>query len=177
MTNADFEKIYDKYRGISIRLANSIVKDLDAAEDVCQEAFTSIYNMGDKLDISNEKKLWGLIKTAVYNEAKDFCKRAYRQHEYNAEEWEYEEQISQENYEIEDALNKIQTEENLSFIFQKLRDVNKMNYDIYVGVTFYGIPPGVAAEQYHITPNNVNNRIMRTRRWLYEEYLKYKDGL
>ena len=60
----------------------------------------------------------------------------------------------------------------LQMVFQKLREKNRTNYEIYVSVTLYDIPSRLVARHYHITENNVNNRIMRTRRWLAREYKK-----
>ena len=54
----------------------------------------------------------------------------------------------------------------LQSIFEKLREKNRTNYEIYVSVTLYDIPTRLVARHYHITENNVNNRVMRTRRWL-----------
>ena len=60
----------------------------------------------------------------------------------------------------------------LQTIFQKLREKNRIDYEIYVSVTLYDIPSRLVAEHYHITENNVNNKVMRTRRWLAREYKK-----
>ena len=60
----------------------------------------------------------------------------------------------------------------LQSIFEKLREKNRTNYEIYVSVTLYDIPTRLVARHYHITENNVNNRVMRTRRWLAREYKK-----
>ena len=59
----------------------------------------------------------------------------------------------------------------LQSIFEKLREKNRTNYEIYVSVTLYDIPTRLVARHYHITENNVNNRVMRTRRWLARELL------
>ena len=54
----------------------------------------------------------------------------------------------------------------------KLRKVNPVNYNILVMVKYFGISPDSVAEEYGITRNNVNNRILRTRKWMKAELEK-----
>lgn len=172
MNDTDFKKLYKKYRGFSLKLAKRLVKDEHAVEDICQEAFISIYDMGEELDLSNERKIYGLVKTVTFNEVKDYYKRAYRRYECAIADIAYDESLKSLSYEIDDLILGIETGNQMKFIFQKLREENEMNYEIYIRVKIYGIPPSSVAKQFHITTNNVNNRIMRTKRWLKEEYLK-----
>lgn len=172
MTNADFMSIYKKYRGFSINLAKKLVNDRQIAEDICQEVFTSIYKMGNDIDLSNERKLYGLVKTITLNEIKDYYKKAYRKYEYSVVDTEVYERMRSLSYEMDDFILGKEAGNKMHFIFQKLRRENETNYEIYVRVKLFGIPPASVAKQFHITTNNVNNRIMRTKRWLKEEYLK-----
>ena len=50
-----------------------------------------------------------------------------------------------------------------------------MNYDILIKVAYFEIPPEVVAEEYEITRNNVNNRILRTRKWMRKELNKLRE--
>lgn len=172
MTNAEFMTFYKKYRGFSINVAKRLVNDRQIAEDISQEVFTNIYKMGEDVDLSNERKLYGLIRTVTFNEIKDYYKKAYRKYEYSVVDTEVYESMKELSYEMEDAIFRKEAGNRMRFIFQKLRRENEMNYEIYIRVKIYGIPPASVAEQFHITTNNVNNRVMRTKRWLKEEYLK-----
>lgn len=172
MNDTDFKIIYKKYRGFSLKLAKKFIQDKYAAEDICQEAFMSIYDMGVELDMSSEGKLYGLIKTVTFNKIKDYYKRAYRRYEHTMSDVKYDESLKNLSYEIDDWILGLEAGNNMRFIFHRLREENEMNYEIYIRVKFYGIPPASVAEQFHITTNNVNNRVMRTRRWLIEEYRK-----
>lgn len=172
MNNTEFMKFYKKYRGYSMRLAKTLIQDEDDVEDICQETFASIYNMGDALDLSNERKIRGLLKTVIFNEAKDYHKKAYRKYECKTADIEYYENLKNLSYEIDNLILGIEAKHKIKFIFQKLREENPMNYEIYVSVKIYGIPPGYVAKKFNITTNNVNNRNLRTKRWLKEEYLK-----
>lgn len=172
MNNTDFMEVYKKYRGFSIKLAKKFVHDEHAAEDICQEAFTNIYNMGEELDLSNERKICGLVKVVTFNEVKDYCKRAYRKYEYNIADIKYDGNLENLSYEIDDHILGIEAGYKMRFIFQKLRNENEVNYEIYVRIKIYNISPGSVAKQFNLTINNVNNRVLRTKRWLKEEYLK-----
>ena len=60
----------------------------------------------------------------------------------------------------------------MNMALEKLRRKNQMNYEIFVKVKYMDIPPEMVAEEYEITKNNVNNRILRTRLWLKKELSK-----
>ena len=79
------------------------------------------------------------------------------------------------SYEIDDMIMGLETHHKMRLIFQELRKKNEMNYEIYIRVKIFNILPGFVAEQFNITVSNVNNRIMRTKRWLKEEYQKTAD--
>ena len=156
MENIDFISIYRKYRSRAVNVANTVLKDKDEAEDVCQETFEILYKLGEKVDFYDEEKLANFISRISYHKAQDHCKRAFRQHEVGSDDIIMIAALEATGY--------------LQTIFQKLREKNRMDYEIYVGVTVYGIPSRLVAEHYHITENNVNNKVMRTRRWLAREY-------
>ena len=61
----------------SVKVAFRIVRDKAIAEDIAQEVFWNLYKMGEKLDMSNEKKVRSLFFTSTVNKAKDYLKSAY----------------------------------------------------------------------------------------------------
>lgn len=172
MNNTDFKKFYEKYRGFSIRLIRRFIENPEDVEDICQEVFANIYNMGEELDMSNERMLCGLVKTVTFNEVKDYRKKAYRKYECNIADVEYDRNLRSLSYEIDDFISGIEAGHRVKFIFQKLRNRNPINYEIYVRVKIYGIPPGSVAKQFNLKTNSVNNRVLRTRLWLIKEYRK-----
>lgn len=173
MNNADFKSIYKKYRGFSIGIARKYGVDADTAEDICQDTFVSIYRLGEELDTSDNLKLCALIRVTTYNKVKDFFKKAYRQHECSME-------INSEYQKSYDDLDELilgkEAHRNMKFLFEKFRKEDEMNYEIYVRVKIYGISPASVAKQFHITVNNVNNRIYRTKNRLYREYLELSEN-
>lgn len=61
MENIDFISIYRKYRSRAVNVANTVLKDKDEAEDVCQETFEILYKLGEKVDFYDEEKLANFI--------------------------------------------------------------------------------------------------------------------
>lgn len=57
----------------------------------------------------------------------------------------------------------IRKEENeyKKYVLDKLRRKNPMNYEILIKIVYFGMSPDSVAEEYGITRNNVNNRILR----------------
>ncbi|MDY4692996.1 MAG: sigma-70 family RNA polymerase sigma factor [Blautia sp.] len=176
MENTDFGQIYAEYRSYSMRIANTILGNEDEAEDVCQDVFEIIYNMGPRVDISNRKKLKSLITTITYHKAMDYCKTGYKKYECaNSDMIEQITDIKEldtQKESVDEEILALETKLNVNCIFQKLRKKNSVNYYIFVYVKIYDIPPRLVADWFHISENNVNNRIMRTRRWLVREYNK-----
>lgn len=175
MNNADFNDIFVKYRRISTGTAYRIVKDRDIAEDISQDVFYTLYKMGTKLDISNEHRVRSLILVATSNKAKDYMKKAYVKREVTALDTIFKEDLKDDGCNVEAAMLTIEENKQQKMVFEKLRQENKMNYDIFKKVKIMGIPPEVVAEEYGITRNNVNNRIYRTRLWLEKEMSKFYE--
>ncbi len=174
MNNTDFGEIYARYRARSKRIAKAILKNDAEAEDVCHDVFMELYNMGDRFDTSNEKKMSAMIITMSEHKALDYCKKGYRKHEYaNSDGIELASEISAEsNSTVNEMMEVLEAQDSVKMVFRKLRRKNKRNYEIYVRVKLCHIPPEVVAQQFHTTVNNVNNIVMRTKRWLLEEYEK-----
>lgn len=170
MDDAEFWEFYARYRGIALRAAKTILKNEAEAEDVCQDIFETLYHM--EQDKVNRQTMGAMIREMSVNRAKDYCKKGYRQHEYASSELlENNEAISGCDN-VEEIIEALSTKDGLHFIFRKFRKKNKRNYEIYVRVKIYHIPSRIVAEQFHTTENNVNNIVLRTKRWLLKEYQK-----
>ena len=61
MENIDFISIYRKYRSCAVNIGRLVLGDEDEAEDVCQDTFETLFNMGKNVDFSNEERLKNLI--------------------------------------------------------------------------------------------------------------------
>ena len=173
--NEDFEDIYLKYRKFSVNVALKIVKNKAVAEDISQDTFCELYRLGENLDTSNEAMLKSLIFTATLNNAKDYFKKAYVQHEQQQEENEREngeEEIGDEKYNPEQRILRMEENEYKNLVLQKLRDKNPENYDILIKTKVMGASADSVAEEYGLTRNSVNNRNLRTKEWLKNELAK-----
>lgn len=174
MENIDFVSIYRKYRFRAFNIGKFILGDEDEAEDVCQDVFETLFRMGRSVDFSDEKKLENLIVRISYHKASDHRKKAFRKYEYANSDaiLEMTDMRVRKGNRVDEIVLNLEAAGYLQSIFEKLREKNRTNYEIYVSVTLYDIPTRLVARHYHITENNVNNRVMRTRRWLAREYKK-----
>ena len=137
--------------------------------------------MGRSVDFSDEKKLENLIVRISYHKASDHRKKAFRKYEYANSDaiLEMTDMRVRKGNRVDEIVLNLEAAGYLQSIFEKLREKNRTNYEIYVSITLYDIPTRlvarhyhIIARHYHITENNVNNRVMRTRRWLAREYKK-----
>lgn len=171
-TNEDFNSVYRDYKKFSMGVAFRIVKDRALAEDISQDVFYNLYKMGSELDVSNEKMLRSFIFNATVNKAKDYIKSAYAKRVQCTLDSDDAKEIADSRFDPEANLLRMEEKEYRELILEKLRRENPMNYDILEKVKILGIPPSVVAEEYGITRNNVNNRILRTKEWLEKEFKK-----
>ena len=146
----DFQKMYMKFIRFSMKTAVQIVKDKEIAEDISNDVFIYLYEMGEKLDFSDENKLRSLIRICVINHARDYLKKAYIK---------YEECVPEENCFLPDQ-RKCNPEETIlemeekgyrKMILNGLYEKNPVNYDILIKVKYLDIPVDVVAEEYGFT--------------------------
>lgn len=171
-SNEDFNKFFQEYMKFSVKVAFRIVRDKAIAEDIVQEVFWNLYKMGEKLDMSNEKKVRSLVFTSTVNKAKDYLKSAYAKRVQCSIDSDDGKEIEDARYSPEAAILRMEEREYQKLVLEKLRRENRMNYEILIKTKYLGIPPDVVAEEYGITRNNVNNRVLRTRQWIDKELKK-----
>lgn len=165
----NFNDIYRKYRGFSINVAHQIIGDEVVAEDISQEVFSHLYEIRETLNFSNEKMIKSLIFTATTNKCKDYFKKSWKKREiYQLDEESYR-AVPDERMDPERILARKEEMRYRKLALEKLRRENPMNYDILVKVKYFEIPPEFVAEEYDITRNNVNNRVLRTKKWMKKE--------
>lgn len=170
MNSEEFRDFYGNYYEFSTRIAAGIVKSRATAEDISQEVFCYFYKIMERLDSENEKKLHALVVMETTNKARDYLRRAHVKREVTSLD-EIEEGVGEKRAESAEALLLgIEQREYVRMVLEKLRSKNPMNYEIFMKITFMGETPEMVAEEFGITRNNVNNRILRTRLWLKEEF-------
>lgn len=169
MSNEEFMLLYEKYHKFSASIIYRIVKDKAETDDLCNDVFYSIYKLGDKLDIKNEEKLRAFIAVTSKNRALDYLKKAYVMYEQCTVDDDHWEEIPDKGCSPEEQILRIEKSMYQKMVLARLREKNKLNYDIIIKVKYMGISPDDVAEEYGITRNNVNNRILRAKHWLIEE--------
>lgn len=174
MNNENFRKIYEKYREFSVRTACKIVGDRNVAEDICQEVFVHLYEIGDTLDISSDRMIKALIFTATTNKSKDYLKKPWKKREDLFSGGENCEVAADEKTDPERTVLLREETEFRKRLLERLRREQPMNYDILIKTKYFEIPPDSVAEEYGITRNNVNNRVLRTKGWIRKELEKYR---
>lgn len=169
MRNEDFKSFYKKYYRFSVKIAHRIVKDLSTAEDIAQEMFYSLYRELERVETEDEKKLCALVRVATINKARDYLKSAYVSKVVAAEDNEELEVPASVDNSTEAAVLCMEENQYAKLVLQRLREENRTSYDILMKVKYLDIPPDTVAKEYGITVNNVNNRIMRAKRWIEKE--------
>ncbi len=169
ISNEDFGIFYAKYYRISFRIAYAMVKDYSAAEDICQEVFSKLYENPEKIDLSNERKLYGFVKTVTVNQTRDYYRKAHVKREFAASDEMARTNVEDRKNSVENLILCMEENEYMKLILEKLRRKNAMNYEILWKVKYLDIPPDVVAKEFGITRNSVNNRILRTKRWIEAE--------
>lgn len=175
MNNEDFGKFYVKYYKISFEAAYRMVKNRGLAEDLCQEVFARFYEHMEEIDTENERKLESFVRTVTINHTKDYFKKAHVKREIAVPEKTPCGRGKVPENSVEAAILSMEENEYMKLILQRLRDINPMNYEILIKVKYLDIPPSEVAKEFGITRNNVNNRILRTKRWMEAELSRMYD--
>lgn len=176
MNNEEFKVFYEKYHKFSAGKILKIVKNRTVAEEICNEAFYRFYNMGEKLELDNERKLKGLLLKICENCALDYFKKSHVIHEQctiDDEDWK---DVADDRETPEARILHMEEATYQKMILTRLRNEQPINYDILMKIKFFGMTPDEVAEEYGITRNNVNNRILRTKHWLQNEFHKVYDN-
>jgi RNA polymerase sigma-70 factor (ECF subfamily) len=166
MSSADFRKLYDTVFPILFRVAYRIANSEEAAEDLCQEAFSRLYEKNMVFPSPDEAKYWliRVVKNAALNYAKrkdrerKAYQRAFREIAPNTETGEGLLVKQETQKELREALEKLP--ENLRMVLL-LKEYGELNYK-EIGRTL-GISEG-----------NVKVRVFRARERL--AGLLPKDG-
>ena len=172
MDSEEFREFYQKYFEFSKRIAAGVVKNCSTAEDVSQEVFCYFYRIMERLDNTNERMLHALVVVESTNKARDYLRKAHVRREVSPLDEVTESERVKKAESAEAMVLGIETCEYMSMALEKLRRKNRMNYEIFMKVKYMDISPEMVAEEYGITRNNVNNRILRTKLWLREELSK-----
>lgn len=167
--NEDFQYIYEKYKKFSAKVVFRIVKNVAVAEDISQEVMIKLFQMGERLDTTNEKKLRSLIFMMSANKAKDYFRKSEVKQECNFLDVNDRKESCGFQPDPLEMLLKMEKTEHQNLILKRFKEKKPDHYDILIKVTVLNISPASVAEEYGVSVNVINNRILRARRWLLKE--------
>ena len=142
----NFDDFYDHYQGFSAYVAFCITEDYELSKDISQEVFLALFKVKEKLDYSRPGRLKALVMKATSNK----CEKSNP----------------------EARILRMEEEKYQKLVLNRLRKRNPMNYDILVKTKLHELSAAEVASEYGITPNNVNNRNLRSKAWIIEEMEK-----
>lgn len=175
--NEDFKRIFEEYKRYSVKVVFRVVKDKALADDISQEVMLKLLQMGEKLDTSNERKLRSLVFTISVHKTRDYFRKA----NVKREQCTLDENKTEKKAAVSaDPLDMILRKEKKRYeklVLERLREEKPDYYDILMQVKYYERSPASVAEEYGISVNALNNRILRTKRWLKKELSKIYDDL
>lgn len=169
----NFDDFYDHYQRFSAYLAFRITEDYQLSQDISQEVFLALFKMKDRLNYSNTAKLKALVTKATTNKCIDHFRKASSKREtctIDDEDNTYEPVDEKDNPEA--RILRMEEEQYRKLILSRLRNKNPMNYDILVRTKLHEQSAAEVASEYGITPNNVNNRNLRSKAWITEQMEK-----
>ena len=171
MNSEEFNTFYRRYYKVSVKIANGIVQSRFTAEDVTQEVFSYFYEIKERLDASSEEKLHALVVWKTTNKGRDYLRTSYVKREVM-----FDNDVAELQYRTtesaEAALLGLEKQKYLSMAFEGLRRKNLINYMIFMRVVMEGVSTEEVAREFGYTRNNVNNRVLRARKWLLAEILR-----
>jgi RNA polymerase sigma-70 factor, ECF subfamily len=164
-TRADFEAMFKAQYSPLCSYANSILKDLDASEEVVQEVMFKIWNIREKLVIDSSMKsyLFRAVRNGCMNVLKhQKIREAYRvsresDHIENQRSQEDEMIMTELECRIREAIDRLPLERRKVFILSR-----------YDGLTYNQI-----ADKLNISVKTVENQMGKALRSLREELKDY----
>ena len=163
--------------GISASFTDTVVyfteiQILDSVS-LSKEGFLALLKVKEKLDYSRPDKLKALVMKATSNKCMDYYRKASsRQESYTIDDEENAYEPVDEKSNPEARILRMEEEKYQKLVLNRLRKRNPMNYDILVKTKFQELSAAEVASEYGITPNNVNNRNLRSKAWIIEEMEK-----
>lgn len=161
MKSPQFNKIYDQYYLLVMKVAYNVLQDYHYAQDICQEVFIVLYKKMDSIDEALAKP-WLLVNTK--RKAIDFQRKKF----YDREVCE-ESQDLQKNAEI--ALeDRILHEEFKSRLFRELKTKDEAWFEIVMRVIIEQQEPAQVARDMKISIANLRTKMHRARTWIRDNF-------
>ena len=140
---AEFRRIYDSAFNVLFKVAYRITNSEEAAEDLCQDSFSKLYEKNMVFPNREEAKYWliRVVKNAALNYAKrkDRERKAYQKafREGTRQEETGEGQLvkKETRQEIQEALNKLPENLKMALVFKEYAELNYKEIGRVLGIS------------------------------------------
>lgn len=166
MNHSEFNRIYDQYHRLVLRVAKNYLQDPHYQEDVCQEVFSKLYDKIETLANEDHVRPWLLVVTKTT--ALDMRRRLKLDCPVapDTEELAGEADPSCQS----DPEKKILLRERQVEVFRALREQNPEWLKIMICLEVDGMRQTDLAKEMGISLSNLRSKICRARKWLNERF-------
>lgn len=160
MKLSNFNKVYDQYYLLVMKVAYNVLKDYYYAQDVCQEVFVMLYKKVDDIDETMVKS-WLLV--TAKRKAIDLQKKKY----YGREICKEEGLEKHEDIRPEEAVLK---KEFGNRLFRELKEKDEDWFKIIRRVSIEKENPEQVARDLGISLSYLRTKLHRARSWIRENF-------
>lgn len=174
MRDLDFEIVYRQYCKLVMKVARTILRDYNLAQDICQDVFIRFYEKADCLD---EKyfKAWLLVNTR--RKAIDYYRKSYKKHEKVDSLQEGSSEVKGEYQEEDDVIDRIVHKELTHRLMEDLEKHNKDWYVLVMRIIVENEEPQVVARDLGLSIEGLRTKLHRARTWIRKHYKAEYDQL
>lgn len=147
----DYDQIFNDYRDNLLNLVNSMINDIEVAEEIVQDVFLTFYSKGKMFEGRSSVYTW--LYRITINRSIDYIRKKRRERKYSLKEYrsiEYQESHCESSINkiiILDALSKLKEDFRIPFIMAEYEHYSYMEI----------------SEKLNIPVNTVRTRIFRAR--------------
>lgn len=180
--NIGFNKIYNDYKNLVLKVAHTYTGDLDTAEDIMQETFLALYkDMSEKgvENIEEYSNIESWLFTTAKHRALNHRKKIRRIISSDAAEDSdtIQEPISEslESEYLSEMTEKMRGELH-ERIFAALMKKNERWHEAIMMICYLDIPVTEAATRLHMTENALYVMMHRARNWIQNQFgVEYEE--
>lgn len=161
MKSPQFNKIYDQYYLLVMKVAYNVLQDYHYAQDICQEVFIVLYKKRDNIDEALAKP-WLLVNTK--RKAIDFQRKKF-----------YGREVCEESHDLQKKAEKtpedrVLHQEFKSRLFLELKTRDEAWFEIIMRVVIEEQEPAQVARDMNISIANLRIKMHRARAWIRDNF-------
>lgn len=159
-----FTEYYNEYSRLVMKVAYSVLKDFDLAQDVCQDTFIKLYEQRNELD-ETTVKAWLVI--CAKRRAVDYCRKINKQKELKDAVEGNAKKFSK--LFSDDVADLICGEELTMEFFVKLWNESPEWFEIITRICINNEDPQNVARDLEMSIANLRTKLHRARKWARKE--------